>query len=118
MAVEMYNENCAVRATLKILSGKWKILILWALCEDTKRFSELRRLIPEVTQRMLTAQLRELENDKIIIRKVYAEVPPKVEYSLTDIGVTLRPVLGELKQWGADYIKKRKKQPKQGKGKF
>lgn len=104
----MYNENCAIRATLKILSGKWKILILWALYDNCKRFSELRRLIPEVTQRMLTAQLRELEKDKIITRKVYPEVPPKVEYALTEIGMTLKPLLIELKEWGADYIKKRK----------
>lgn len=106
MTTNLYNENCAVRATLRILSGKWKILILYSLSESTKRFNELRRLIPEITQRMLTNQLRELEEDKIIQRKIYAEIPPKVEYSLTDIGKTLNPVLIELKKWGTCYIKK------------
>ena len=102
------NENCPVGATVKILSGKWKLLILFSLEENTKRFNELRREIPEVTQRMLTNQLRELENDKIIERKVYACVPPKVEYSLSPIGQTLSPLLGHMKKWGACYIKQRK----------
>ncbi|HVV67474.1 MAG TPA: winged helix-turn-helix transcriptional regulator [Gammaproteobacteria bacterium] len=99
-------EDQNINATLKILTGKWKILILYSLYEGTKRFGELRRLIPKVTQRMLTNQLRELEEDRIIQRKVYAEVPPRVEYSLTDIGMTLKPVLIELKRWGACYIMK------------
>ncbi|HAT67202.1 MAG TPA: ArsR family transcriptional regulator [Flavobacteriaceae bacterium] len=99
-------ENCPIGATLKVLSGKWKLLILFSLEGGTKRFNELRREIPEITQRMLTTQLRELENDKIIIRKVYACVPPKVEYSLSPIGKTLLPVLENLKKWGACYIKK------------
>lgn len=106
MSEHLYAESCTVKATLRILTGKWKILILYGLWEGTKRFNELRRLIPEITQRMLTNQLRELEEDKIILRKVYAEVPPKVEYSLTEIGKTLTPVLLELKKWGACYIKK------------
>jgi DNA-binding HxlR family transcriptional regulator len=102
----IHEENQAVNATLKILSGKWKILILYSLYEGTKRFNELRRLIPGVTQRMLTNQLRELEDDKIITRHVYAQVPPKVEYSLSEIGQTLTPVLIALKKWGACYIQK------------
>lgn len=106
MSTNLYAESCAVKSTLKILTGKWKILILYSLWESKKRFNELRRLIPEITQRMLTNQLRELEQDKIIQRKVYAEIPPKVEYSLTEIGKTLTPVLLELKKWGACYIKK------------
>ena len=106
MSTNLYIESCAVKSTLKILSGKWKILILYSLWDSTKRFNELRRLIPEITQRMLTNQLRELEEDKIIQRKVYAEVPPKVEYSLTEIGKTLNPVLVELKKWGGCYNKK------------
>jgi DNA-binding HxlR family transcriptional regulator len=106
MDVDFEQEKHAVNATLKILTGKWKILILYALCKGTKRFSELRRIIPDVTQRMLTAQLRELEEDKIIHRKIYAEVPPKVEYSLTEIGKALAPVFVELKKWGAHYVNK------------
>lgn len=106
MSDKIYEEDRAVNATLKILSGKWKILILYSLCEGTKRFNELRRLIPGVTQRMLTNQLRELEEDRIIERKVYAQVPPKVEYSLSEIGQTLTPVLIALKKWGACYIQK------------
>jgi DNA-binding HxlR family transcriptional regulator len=102
-----FNAKCPVNATLKVLSGKWKILILYYLCDGTKRFNELRRLIPNVTQRMLTNQLRELEDDKIIIRKVYAQVPPKVEYSLTEIGKTLTPILAQLEKWGTCYVKKR-----------
>jgi len=102
----IHEENQAVNATLKILSGKWKILILYSLYEGTKRFNELRRLIPGVTQRMLTNQLRELEDDKIITRHVYAQVPPKVEYSLSEIGQTLTPVLIALKKWGVCYIQK------------
>lgn len=97
--------NCPVGATIKVLSGKWKILILFSLNQGTKRFNQLRREIPEVTQRMLTNQLRELEEDKIIMRKVYAQVPPKVEYSLSPIGKTLKPLLQHLKEWGQCYIK-------------
>lgn len=100
------NESKAICATLNILSGKWKILILFALLEGTKRFNELRRLIPGVTQRMLTNQLRELEEQKIILRTVFAQVPPKVEYALSDAGKTLTPVLIALKKWGACYLEK------------
>jgi DNA-binding HxlR family transcriptional regulator len=96
-------DNAAINSTIKILSGKWKILILFALCSKTRRFNELRRLIPDVTQRMLTAQLRELEKAEIIERKIYPQIPPKVEYSLSSIGKTLTPVLIHLKKWGADY---------------
>lgn len=103
---EIVSSNCPIGATIKILSGKWKILILFSLEAGTKRFNELRRELPGITQRMLTNQLRELENDKIIVRKVYAQVPPKVEYSLSDIGKTLKPVLEQLRKWGACYIKK------------
>ena len=98
-------ENQAISATIKILSGKWKILILFGLCGGTKRFNELRRLIPGVTQRMLTAQLRELENDGIVARKIFPQVPPKVEYSLTALGKTLTPILITLKKWGSNYCK-------------
>lgn len=95
--------HCPVEAALDLIGGKWKAVILFRLMEGTKRFNELHRLIPHVTRRMLTLQLRELEADSIITRKVYQQVPPKVEYSLTELGVTLKPVLEALKSWGETY---------------
>jgi DNA-binding HxlR family transcriptional regulator len=92
--------GCAVEAALDVIGNKWKGVILFHLLEGTKRFNELRRLIPGVTQRMLTLQLRELEEDEIVHRKVYAEVPPKVEYSLTKHGKELKPLLLSLVEWG------------------
>ena len=86
-----------------MIGGKWKVLILYHLVEQTQRFNELRRLLPEITQRMLTLQLRELEEDGLIHREVYPVVPPKVEYSLTDFGRTLLPVIGSMHQWGVEY---------------
>jgi DNA-binding HxlR family transcriptional regulator len=106
MKKSLLDLNCPIGTTINVLGGKWKILILFSLNQGTKRFNELRREIPDVTQRMLTNQLRELENDKIISRKIYAEVPPKVEYALTDIGKTLAPVLDALKKWGQCYVRK------------
>lgn len=91
--------HCPVEATLDLIGGKWKSIILFRVLEGTRRFNELRRLMPGLTQRMLTNQLRELERDGLISRKVYAEVPPKVEYSMTEFGRTLEPVLLSLKQW-------------------
>ena len=85
--------GCAVEAAVAIIGGKWKGAILYRLLDDKKRFNELKRFFPRVTQRILTQQLRELERDGVINRKVYAEVPPKVEYSLTEFGRTLEPVL-------------------------
>jgi DNA-binding HxlR family transcriptional regulator len=92
--------GCAVEATLQFIDGKWKGVILYHLLAATLRFNELRRLMPHVTQRMLTNQLRELEADGFVARKVYAEVPPKVEYSLTERGRSLEPVILALKAWG------------------
>ena len=92
--------GCAVEATLQFIDGKWKGVILYHLLSRTMRFNELRRAIPSVTQRMLTSQLRELEADGLVLRTVYPEVPPKVEYSLTARGRTLEPVLAALKAWG------------------
>ena len=89
----IHDENCPVGVVLRILGGKWKLSILCALLDGTKRFSELRRLNPGITQRMLTNQLRELEADLVVTRKIYAEVPPKVEYSLTEVGKKLQPIL-------------------------
>jgi len=98
------NFGCPVEAALEAIGGKWKGVILYHLQSGSKRFNELRRLIPDVTQRMLTKQLRELESDQIINRRVYAEVPPRVEYSLTEFGETLTPILAALKEWGVQYI--------------
>ncbi len=96
--------TCPVGVILVLLSGKWKTLIIHYLMGGTKRFNELRRLMPEVTQRMLTNQLRELESDGLVRRTVYPQVPPKVEYDLTDIGFALKPILTELEAWGACYL--------------
>lgn len=96
--------HCPVEAALDIIGGKWKSIILFRVLEGTKRFNELRRLLPKVTQRMLTNQLRELERDGLIERKIYPQVPPKVEYSITDLGKSLEPVLGELKKWAEQQM--------------
>jgi len=97
---------CPVEAALVIVGGKWKGVILFHLRDETRRFNELRRLIPDVTQRMLTKQLRELETHQIIKRKIYRQIPPKVEYSLTEFGLTLTPTLKALQDWGDQYIDK------------
>lgn len=91
--------NCPVEAGLDIIGGKWKSIILFRILEETRRFNELRRLLPAITQRMLTTQLRELERDGMIGRTIYPEIPPKVEYSITAFGKTLEPVLLALKTW-------------------
>ncbi len=95
-------ENCPMVYTLNMIGGKWKPVILHMLSVGVMRFGELKRNIPPVTQKMLTQQLRQLEEDGLIHRKVYAEVPPKVEYSLTEKGETLKPVLEHLYAWGAE----------------
>lgn len=98
--------GCAIEAALDVIGNKWKGVILFHLLDGTKRFNELRRLIPSVTQRMLTLQLRELEADNVIDRKVYAEVPPKVEYSLTSFGRDLEPLLLLLREWGVRVMQR------------
>ena len=95
--------GCAVEAALRFIDGKWKGVVLWHLLEGTLRFNQIRRLLPGVTQRMLTNQLRELEQDGLVARRIYAQIPPKVEYSLTERGRTLAPVLLALKGWGDAY---------------
>ncbi len=95
--------SCPVDLVINVIGGKWKIIILFHLLDGSRRFNELHRLIPGVTQRMLTRQLRELEADQIISRKVYPEVPPKVEYALTEFGRSLEVVLQTLHQWGLEY---------------
>ena len=98
-------ENCPVEATLDMIGGKYKALILWHLSEGTLRFSELRKLIRGATAKMLTQQLRELEKDALIHREVYPVIPPKVEYSLTELGASLMPILVAMRDWGAGYLR-------------
>jgi DNA-binding HxlR family transcriptional regulator len=92
--------SCPVEWTLEVIGGKWKCVILWHVRGRVRRFSELRRLIPGATQKMLTAQLRQLERDGLVERKIYAQVPPKVEYSISDYGRTLSPLLEQMCKWG------------------
>ncbi|QCX33192.1 helix-turn-helix transcriptional regulator [Caloramator sp. E03] len=96
--------TCTFEITIDLIGGKWKPLIIWHLgTKGTLRFNELKKLLPSATQKMLTQQLRELEADKLINRKVYPQVPPKVEYSLTDIGKSLMPILNMMRDWGKEY---------------
>ncbi len=97
------SQGCPVEAALELIGGKWKGVILYHLMEGTQRFGELKKQIGSVTQRMLTKQLRELETDGLVARKVYAVVPPRVEYSLTLKGETLRPIILALRDWGVDH---------------
>ncbi len=97
------NNGCPVETTLEIIGGKWKGVILYHLLERAYRFGELKRAMQGITQRMLTKQLRELEADGIVNRKVYAEVPPKVEYSLTEVGESLRSVM-MMRDWGRNHF--------------
>lgn len=94
---------CPVTTTLSVIGGKWKPIILYIIKKDKKRFGEIKKMIPTITQKMLTQQLRELEEDHVIERKVYAVVPPKVEYSLTRYGRTLLPIMEAMAKWGASH---------------
>lgn len=98
------HEMCPMILVHKLISGKWKILILWYLSKGCLRFSELKRNLPNVTQKMLTNQLRSLEEDNLIYRNVYPVVPPKVEYGLTEIGMKIIPLLESMHKYGEDYI--------------
>lgn len=98
------HDYCTTEMALEIIGGKWKLVILYNLFEGTKRFGELRRAMPNVTQRMLTRQLRELEEDGLVRRKVYTQVPPKVEYSLTDTGESLESIVRQIDEWGDWYL--------------
>ena len=102
---------CPVEATLDLIGGKYKALILWHLSDRTMRFSELRKLISSATPKMLTQQLRELESQKLINRKVYAVIPPRVEYSLTSLGRSLIPVLHAMRDWGIGYLRSQNLEP-------
>ena len=105
------NENCPVAATLELIGGKYKALILWNLAEKKLRFSELRNVIQGATPKMLTQQLRELEAHNLIHREVFAVVPPKVEYSLTELGRSLMPILVSMRDWGSSYLRKKSIEP-------
>lgn len=99
------NNYCPVSATLDLVGGKYKALILWHLAESKLRFSELNKLIPKATAKMLTQQLREMEAQKLIHREVFPVVPPKVEYSITELGRSLMPVLIAMRDWGAEFLR-------------
>ena len=104
-------ENCPVEATLELIGGKYKALILWHLSEGKLRFSELRRVIHGATPKMLTQQLRELEASNLIHREVFPVVPPKVEYSLTELGHSLMPILVAMRDWGSGYLQTKDLEP-------
>ncbi len=98
-------KRCPVEATLEVIGGKWKPNIVFHLMQGTRRFGELQRLMPDVTRQMLTTHLRDLEKHGVVRRKVYAQVPPKVEYSLTRLGRGLEPVFDQIYAWGVSYLK-------------
>jgi len=98
--------HCALDVTMHVIGGKWKTIVLWYLRKGSKRFSELRKLIPDITEKMLSMQLKQLEKDGLVSRKVFAEVPPRVEYTLTAHGRTLQPLLEEIAKWGRMMGKK------------
>lgn len=96
--------RCSVAVTLDIFNDRWKLAIIWHLLDGDKRFKDLHEIINEITQKTLTVKLKELEEKNIINREVFAEVPPKVVYSLTDTGKNLKPVLEEMHKWGINYV--------------
>jgi len=95
--------NCPAETTLSVIGGRWKVILLYHLFQGVKRFSELQRAVSGITQKMLTQQLREMERDGLVHREIYAEVPPKVEYSLTPLGHSLEPVIQAMCEWGVKY---------------
>ncbi|MFD5318746.1 winged helix-turn-helix transcriptional regulator [Streptomyces sp. NPDC127098] len=101
--IEDVAEECTVEAALEVIGGKWKLVILRHLLEGTLRFGELDKALHGITPRMLTRQLRELETDGLVLRTVYPQVPPRVEYSVTAVGESLRAIIGQLEQWGQEY---------------
>ena len=98
--------SCGLEAALDVIGGKWKVLILWPLHPQPRRFGELRRLVAGISEKMLIQQLREMEADGIVARKVFHEIPPKVEYSLTEFGVSLKEVLTPLCEWGSQHMQR------------
>jgi DNA-binding HxlR family transcriptional regulator len=97
-------QNCPVTATMSVIGGKWKILIVFLICNQINRFGKMSMVLKEISKQMLTTQLRELENDGILERKIYSEIPPRVEYSLTDKGRALLPIIESMKVWGDEYM--------------
>ena len=95
--------SCPVELSMSVIQGKWKALILWQLRNGTQRYSEIRKALPRITHKMLSQQLKELEADGVVHREVYPVVPPKVEYSLTQQGLTLMPLLEEMQLWGMQF---------------
>ena len=106
-----HNPHCPVEATLELIGGKYKALILWHLSEKTLRFSQLQKQMHGATAKMLTQQLRELESQDLIHREVYPVIPPKVEYSLTPQGRSLMPILVAMRDWGSEYLRKNSVEP-------
>lgn len=98
------NYSCPVEATIHLIGGKYKAIILWHLIDTVLRFNELQKLVPVATSKMLTQQLRELERNGLIIRVIYPVIPPKVEYSLSDLGKSIIPILEVMCDWGRDYL--------------
>lgn len=105
--------ECDVELTLMLISDRWKILIIRDLLTGTKRFGELKKLVHGISQKVLTAHLREMESDGLVNRKIYAQIPPRVEYSLTETGWSLKPVLDKMAEWGEDYRVKISKETKE-----
>ena len=103
--------SCPVERTLEVIGGRWKVLILRELFLGVKRFGQLHRALHGITQKMLTQQLREMEQDGIIHREVYLQVPPKVEYSLTPLGESLKPIIDSMHQWGVRHLDEQNKKP-------
>ena len=103
---EMEKASCPVEITLKVIGGRWKVLIWRELFPGVKRFNELQRAVKGITQKMLTQQLRDMEADGIVHREVYAQVPPKVEYSLTPLGESLKPIIDEMHKWGLEHLQR------------
>lgn len=109
--LSVYNvQNCPVTATMSVIGGKWKILILYLIVNDVNRFGKMGMILRDISKQMLTTQLRELESDGVIERKIYPEIPPRVEYSLTDKGSSLVPIMTMMKEWGNEHILKPMKQ--------
>lgn len=97
---------CPVEITLQLIGNRWKVLIMRDLLEGTKRFGELKKSVGSITQKVLTQNLRDMEESGLVIRKVYAEVPPRVDYTLTEVGYSLKPVLDSMIEWGTSYKNK------------
>jgi DNA-binding HxlR family transcriptional regulator len=109
--INTHRASCAVETTLEVIGGRWKVLILRELFSGVKRFGQLHRALQGITQKMLTQQLREMEEDGIIHREVYLQVPPKVEYSLTPLGESLEPILISMHEWGIRHLNEQTKAP-------